>query len=203
MSKMMVVLAEPIATEIARIKALPNDQLLRELAEVLALNAAAFVRAATLIRECRDRGIDLTGIKLAMMPQILRIAYGQALPELFVRYFGRPALLRRFCILPIPDQQRLMSDEKLPVMIETEGKTDCILVHPMDMKPIDIQQVFSQDGIRNESQQISFLRTQKLRRPPKPPDNGVVVDRKRGCLFVNGHRLSINDLSRYLTELTS
>lgn len=170
---------------------LGTADLLRELAVQLRHTAESMMRLAWIVRILEDRGEDLSGLRLPLINHLRRIAHGQVLPELVVRFAAQPGLLNRVALLPIPDQQRLAAGEsvRLVVLRETpDGRrvTDHRMVDPSKLTQEQIWQVFGQDRIRSEAEQVLYLEDRVMRPATTPTPRGRVrPDPARGELVVN------------------
>lgn len=186
---------------------LGTADLLRELTVQLRHTAEAMMRLAWIVRILEDRGEDLSGLRLPLINHLRRIAYGQVLPELVVRFAAQPALLTRVSMLPMPDQQRLASGESVRLVVFREAPdgrrvTDHRLVDPSKLTQDQIWQVFGQDRIRSESEQVLYLEERSMRPATTPPPRGKVrPDRQRGGLIVNRTYIPKGEIVEALASL--
>lgn len=150
--------SEMVESQMKQMQAYDAPRLREELAKAFRVTVEQIVRMAAIIRLLEDRGENLDDIKSSMLGNLRRVAYGQILPDVMVRFQSVPLLLNRVSMLPIPDQQRLLSDEPIKVMILENGKTDHRLVRPLKMSKSEIQQVFAGEHLRDDGEQVSWLR---------------------------------------------
>jgi len=165
----------------------------------LALGNILMMAAA--VRRLEELEMKVT-LNLGILPYLRRIAYGQLSAELFITLQGDVGFLEKAASLPLPDQSQIADNKPLKVM-ELGG--DHRMVPPLSMNGREIKQVIGRGKIRNEAEQIGWLRekAQSLRQPGPPPEkNSVVINRKKKGITVNGYFLSVSDLARYLSQLT-
>lgn len=187
---------------VAEINSLSTDELRRELATSLAGTATHLVRLAVIVRTLEERGEDLADLKIGLLSYLRRIAYGQILPEVVVRFAEYPSLVRRIAALPIPEQLRLAQGEPVPVAIRTEdGSIDHRLMDPLSLSGSQVAQVFSSDRIRTAAEQITAIETRRPRRRKK--EGRVRVDRERGGLVFGRSFFPHGEILAALAELRS
>ena len=126
--------------------------------------------------------------------------FPSAIPELLVALQGSPMLLDRVSALPLPDQRRIAAGEPLKVVVTDDGKTTHRLVEPSRMNRFEIFQVFAKDHIRDDGEQVGFINSKSP--PERRPRNGVVLDTKKGGIFVNGEFISRKTLAEFLAKLS-
>jgi hypothetical protein len=188
------------ASRLSQLASLSTDELRSRLAQALALTAESLLEMACIIRTLEDRGEDLHELKLGILPLLRKIAHGQVLPELVAKYSSNAVLLRYATTLPIPDQQRIASGEPLRVLIlNPDGTTDARRVEPHKLSTRDMPQVFAADHIRDEGEQVSYIRSRKPTTAAKD-DSGVVVDTRRQGLHIGGKFYSCSDLMMYISR---
>ena len=143
---------------VADLSSMTVADLRSELVRSLKLTAAHLLRLASIVRELEERGEDLSDIKVGMMGHLRRIAYGQVMPELVVRYAESPGLLKTLSSLPLPDQARIAAGEPVRVVVRREnGKFDSRLMDPIKLDRSQVAQVFGRGEIRDEAGQIMIL----------------------------------------------
>lgn len=123
------------------------------------------------------------------------------LAELFAALQGRATLLNRASMLPLPDQERIARNEPLKVM-QLDG--DHRMVPPLSMTVDDIAQVFGNGFLRNDTEQIGYLRTKRDRaivRASVKATPQVIIDRKNGVAVKDGVAWTADELARALAEL--
>jgi hypothetical protein len=177
------------------------QQLMAELESSLAVTLRNVVKIAAIVRRLEELGVEIS-LKLAILPLIRRIAYGQLVPELFVNLQGNSALLDRAASLPIPDQQRIADNTPVKVMMP-DG--DHRMVPPLSLTRREITQVFGKGKLRDDAEQVGWLRERMQMEQAKAATTGeapVLLDRKRMGIVANGHFISVSDLARYVAELS-
>ena len=180
-----------------------NDSqwLVGQLRKSLELSVRHVVRVAAIIRRLEEMEVPIT-IKIATMPFLRKIAYGNMLPELYVALEGDSFLLSRAGGLPNPDQERIARNEPLKVM-ELNG--DFRMVPPLSMTRREISQVFAGGRLRDDAEQVGWLRERLAVEPADVAitDAGVAkIDRKRKGVVTTGPTfLSLIELEHYVAAL--
>ena len=188
------------AAELKKLNDLPTDRLKDELGKSLQLTSNHLVRLATIVRVLEERGEDLSELRIGLLGYLRRIAYGQVLPEVVVRYAEFPLLIQRIAALPLPEQQRLGAGEPVKVMV---AKDDHRLVDPLKMTRDQVGQVFARDHIRDEAEQLQLLqeRTGRQRERKLPARRRVRADLERGGIVIGRVYADAGDVLAALGEL--
>jgi hypothetical protein len=118
----MVALIETKQNLTAQLRELSTEQLRQELIDRLGLTAESLLRTACLVAILEERGEDLSGLKIGLLDHLRKIAQGQLLPEIVVRFAGDGRLIRRIAELPIPDQQRILAGEDPKAVLQWKKK---------------------------------------------------------------------------------
>jgi len=181
-----------------------TDELVAALKDAMGVTVKSLCRVAVLVRLLKERGYDLSELRIGMVAWLEKIAYGQVLPEIVQRYHGSSLIMRKLAGLPLDEQRRVASDEPLQVLtFDESGRPTHRLVAPSKMTPAEAHQVFAADHIRDLGEQRSYLESRKPRTARRR--SGVFVDMKRRGLVVRAGGeevfLSAEDLSQYLTRL--
>jgi hypothetical protein len=179
----------PIQADLATVRTMTTDELRAELSRALQMTADHLRRVAAVVRTLEERGEDLAGLKIGLMPYLRQIAYGQVLPEIVVRYAESPLLVRQISQLPMPDQERLAKGEPLPLAVQRAGEPpDHRMVDPVYLRRDQITLVFARDHIRTVEEQIVILENRPARdgrADGKSTSRGRVrADRKRGGVTI-------------------
>lgn len=178
------------ASERERLLALDDAALQQELIDGLRLTAASLMRLACIVRILEERGKDLSDLRIGLLSYLRKIAYGQVLAEVVVRFAEHPDLMRRVSQLPIPDQERLASGEPIQLAVwRVGGGTDHRMVDPLSLTKKQIGQVFGPARLRPLHEQIVRMEA-KRPAPPREPTNGhtssIVRPWLRSALRNNG-----------------
>lgn len=190
----------PSAIEMATMS---NEALASLIQEHLSISVRSLVTIAAALRILEDRGADIGEMKLTMLGYLRKIAHGQLLPELVVRFQGHPRLLSRVAALPMPDQEKVKAAQALCIIeMNAEGTTARRMVPPESMETSQLAQVFGRDGIRGENDQILYLKAGLATRRATAPANGVLIDRRGKAIVVNGYRLTLAELAEYVSRLS-
>ncbi len=117
-----------------------------------------------------------------------KIGRGHVTPELFIALQGRTGLLKIASRLPQDKQLQIARNEPVIVM---EPNGDHRMVPPFELQTKDIRQVFdaSRDCIRDEAEQIRWLRSQTrtsaASAPPRSSDEVTELDGSGGFVIVH------------------
>lgn len=172
--------SELTATIEAHLEKLSDAELADALVKSLILTAESYHRAAVIAKYMKEkRGMDISGICRPLAPYIIKIAYGQMLPEVMVFCGPNSLLLRRVSALPIPDQRALLETESLPL---AEGD-DHRMVDPRMAEKWQIQQLFAEDHIRELHEQRQWIKNQTNKPHRKKKFRAVVM---RPCDVAEG-----------------
>ncbi len=107
-------LAEIYLGQWATINAMSDDDLSKACAETLEINANNLVRLALIVRAKENRGHDLSGLRSGMLRYLRKIASGELLPEVVLRWSGCPSIINKLAAIPIPEQQECIVSRQLP-----------------------------------------------------------------------------------------
>lgn len=166
----------------------------------------SIIRMAVIIRQLDEQGVEIDGVDVPkrLLAQLRKVAWGQLLPGILVNLRGDPLLISRSACLPIPDQERVLNDEPMPVYVDGG---DHRMVPPSKMTKAEIQQVFAKDHIRDATEQIGELAAMRekavvKRLSDERASSGVKIDRKRNGIQVGEAFLSATQLALFLAELS-
>jgi hypothetical protein len=124
------------------------------------VTAGLLQEVADKLRIVEESGEDLSEINSFGTTKLLRlINAGKTLPEVVARFGYSPRLFEAICRLPLPEQRKLAEGEKVNlVALEPGGSATRTMVDPCDLRwPNQVKQVFAEDLIRTEAEQIAFL----------------------------------------------
>jgi hypothetical protein len=140
----------------------------------------------------------LFGINTHTLSALEKVGRRQILPELFCADFAAVEAVKR---LPLSEQERLIIRKETIEVAEPKG--DEIEIRHMDVQDIpssQVQQVFSQEGVKPISTQRSYLTAAKLRQPSPLPDAPFTV--RPGRLEVHGpYTFTYRDIMRLLPSI--
>lgn len=185
------------ATGTIDLTVLSSDDLRERLASAMGRTAEGLVEMAACVRELEARGEDLSGLHMAILPYLRRIAYGQLLPRLVIAYAGTPKLLSHASTLPLPDQERLLAEGTVEVAVaERDGSIGSRRIDPRAIPPRDLARIFSEEGI------VAPERQQPRKRNPRAAGRtfAVRVDRERRRLLVGRMAVPIAEVMLALSE---
>lgn len=180
-----------------------TEELMQRLGAAMSVHVEKLVEIAALIRVLEHRGENLDQLKIGMLVWFRRIAYGQVMPEVFTKFRFNPNVLEKVASLPIPDQRRLSSGGTVEVLTFSGQNVTTRQVDPINMTGRELQQVFYRGRVRNLTEQRGWLEDKKPQRQTSELqlEPGVVVDRKRHQLIINGMAFSASQLNSYLSQL--
>ena len=171
----------------AEIEAFTTQQLRVELARGLQLTAQHFVRLALIVKVLESRGEDLSSLKVgSLLHHLRRIACGQMLPELLVRFAATPLLIAKVGCLPITDQQQIAAGQGVRLLVYSPtGEATHRMADPIAMSGEQVKQAFDSDHIRNEAEQSLWLDERRTRSRTAPDRVGELrIDRVLGGAYL-------------------
>lgn len=188
---------------LGELQALSSDELRRQLTLSLKITAEQLVRMAAIVRVLEERGDDLSEFRGALPGYLRKIAYGQMLAEVVVRFADSPQLIQRVSQLPIPDQRRLADGESIEMAVLTEAGTDKRMVDPLALRGPLLTQVFAPDHIRPLHEQVLILEARRAAPQPvkKQAKSRVRSDRELGGVFVGRGFASQEEILDALADL--
>ncbi len=151
----------------AKLRGMSADELREVIGRSMQLTVDSLVTMAAAVRLLEEQGaeIDLPGPAIG---QLRRIAYGQILPSLVARYNQVPLLLNKIAALPLPDQLALSEREAVEVAFLRDGRIDRRNVPLSSLSRDEMHQVFTRDGIRNEIEQVSYIKSREASMATSP-----------------------------------
>lgn len=193
----------------AELLALSTEALRAELAQQMQATAQHLLRLAWIVRILEDRGEDLSGLMVPLLDYLRRIAYGQVLPEVVVRFADQPLLLAAVASLPIPDQRPFAEGQPLrlvvPVPEAQGGGWTHRLVPPARLGKAGVSQAFDRGRLRSEGEQKEWLLAQASRsatRGQRHVQRGKArADRSTGEIVVGRSRAPLADVLAAAADL--
>ncbi len=159
--------------EIDRVKSVDDQvELARIVSESFVVSLERLLVGCVALRRLEELGHDMALVRFRGGNLLKKAAYGQILPEVVLLFLERPSLAAAASNLPIPEQKRIVDNDAFRVM--TGDHDDHRMVRPIEMTPAQIRQVFARDGVRTDSQQISWIR-EKLQREARAAHQDVEV----------------------------
>ena len=196
---------EYLAADYVAVRGMDTAVLLPELDDQMDQIKQRLIRCAAIVRVVDERGDELGAFVFRPIVHWLRkIAYGQVLPDIVAMYHAKASILSRISALSVPEQRRIAEDKPLAVVELSEAGPTHRLVHPSRMEAVEAQQVFARDHIRDQGEQVSWLKSRLDRKVPDGlRDGGIVIDSRRGCILVSGDKvvLTAKKLLYYAGEL--
>lgn len=182
---------------LAEFHSMTTEDLKTALADSLGLTAKSLLRSACLVHVLEERGEDLTGLRIGMLNHLKKIACGQLLPEVVVRFAGKPSLIAVVGNLPIDQQCRLAAGDAVQLLVYgDDGKRTIRNADPLVMTPRQVMQVFARDHVRNQAEQALILDERRERASlPVPAAVGKMkIDKERGGVIVGRQFIPLVDL---------
>lgn len=171
----MTLIPRPEQTNLlAHFQELTTEQLREELAGCLRVTATNFARLALIVKALEDRGEDLSALKIPILHHLRRVACGQVLPEVLVRFAGSPSLITIVGNLPLPDQKAIAEGQPVRLVVYgADGNRTHRLADPLHLSPEQVRQVFARDHVRTDAEQCLLLDQKRERsRLPRPESAG-------------------------------
>ena len=203
---------EYLAADYVAVRGMDTAVLLPELDDQMDQIKQRLIRCAAIVRVVEERGDESRFLRCGNCGFVFRpivhwlrkIAYGQVLPDIVAMYHAKASILSRISALSVPEQRRIAEDKPLAVVELSEAGPTHRLVHPSRMEAVEAQQVFARDHIRDQGEQVSWLKSRLDRKVPDGlRDGGIVIDSRRGCILVSGDKvvLTAKKLLYYAGEL--
>lgn len=175
-----------------------SKSLLGLLGQCAALSVESVSCAARIIRLLDSRGVDLSEFNQTMLRHLRRIASNQLLPELLLNWRDT-AVYARTRLLPLPEQKAVVSNEPIRVVaIKDGGELHAWVCEPRNMTPAVAKQVFASDHIRNDAEQIAYIRSMQTHALEKRPYPLPYEVKRNSVEFTRPCRLTKRDLQRLL-----
>ncbi len=181
-----------------------SDELKRELQSCLTLTIDSMRRMASIVKELEERGEDLGDLKLALLNHLRRIAHGQLSAAALVRFSSRPDVLSKVAALPLPDQERLASGDKVRLAVRHEGSIELQSFDPLDLTRDQLSQAFGRGAMRSQSEQVAIIESRAAR--PAKESAGINagrmrVDKTRNGLILGRTFYSADEILTLLAQL--
>lgn len=139
------------------------EQLRAELARALKVTATHLAHLASVWRELERRGEDLSGLRGGLWSVMPKIASGDLIPELAVKYAGYLTLLGKLTRLSLEDQRRLLDDDRVTVVDFNEGEFVERTVAIAELRTDEVKQVLRDHIVSPEDQRRAALTRDKAR----------------------------------------
>jgi hypothetical protein len=182
-----------------RVSEMDTVTLRGELARALTVTAETLIYLAEVWRELERRGEDLRDLRAGMGRYIPLIAAGQLDATAVVQFAGRPALLRAMQTLPVDEQKKLATGDKLDVItIRPDGSTVETRVQAAHLTGEQVRLAFGEVGLRPIEEQRNLIESAQIKRyrqrQPVHRNYRVRVDMERGTIQVGRMILTIKEV---------
>lgn len=187
--------------KLAAYQAMTVSELEAVLARILQRTADDLLEAAHVVRIMEAKGADTSRLCVADVKWLRLIAHNTLLPEVFIRFGGEELLMEAISGLSIPDQRRLVSGERIPVLVfdlKTGQQTNQML-QPLEMTRNQIRQAFGRRIIRTETQQLAYLhdkRTQEMSIIEPEEVEGIKIDPVTDKWIIGRHSGPMSAMAR-------
>lgn len=187
--------ADAFELDVDRYSGIESDQLRRMLADCLSRAVDGLRDAAAIVRVLEERGEDLSEFRGGLFNYLPRIAYGQVLPEVIVRFAGSAHLMSRIAQLPIPQQKRLGDGGMIDVVVRRGDHFDTRKMSPLSLGHEQIRQVFAGGFLRSVPEQIAYLEADSTPEPafPSAKPTKVRADARTGTLRIGRHEIKADE----------
>jgi hypothetical protein len=188
LAKVRRVLPEWLHQGYDKIKAIDKDDAVRLWATLTGKAVEILRQRAQLIFRFDQEGWDIAALGNGHAHYYLKIAFGQMLPELFVQVVD-PALLDRASKLTIPDQERVIRHEEVPVLIgfKEDGQPYVQSMNLAELAPRHAKDVMRGGKIQSEPEQIAYARSKQAKIPKTQSAKLVVNARRTGATATVGN----------------
>lgn len=164
-----------------RIRQMDTEDIVKALDAAFRWTLAGLEWMALLLRVAeQERGRDLSGLRNTFMRWVRRIAYRQVLADVvfLLQDEKKAAAARSIARLPILEQRRLVSGERLRLIVfGADGKTTHIMADPFEMTADQLRQVFGGSAVRNDAEQVLYLQDLRTKAAlPVPEKIGEKVE---------------------------
>ncbi len=187
-----------IAEQATLVATKTTEELRKMLVESLHVTAQHLLHLAGIVYELEhNRNEDLSGLRMGMIHHLRKIACGQVLPEVVVRFAGSAMLINAVSGLPLDDQRDIVDGKSVKLWVYSpDGKKTWRTPDPMAMTPSQVRQVFAKDHIRGEGEQSLILDQWIAKKQNKRPDRigNVRIDKERGGAMVGKTFVPLADL---------
>jgi len=177
-----------------------NPELLDLLNEYLGWTAEGLMGAARVVKILDERAVELPEMNRTVLGYLRKIASGQLHPQLLVGWRELP-VYKHARTLPMLNQQEVVDNKPIRVVaMKGGGGADAWLCEPRSMTGATAKQVFARDHIRDEGEQIAWLRGQV--KPETKPDPLPYTIQGRAVVFNRACRLTLKDLKALVKAIS-
>lgn len=130
-----------------------------------------------ILRKLIEHGENIDDIRIGLKHLLRKIAYNQLMPEVVAAFWSSPAAMNRIASLPLPDQKQIveLTESGKGILVASAIKGEARSVPVNQLTASEARQVFAADHIRDENEQIAYLKSREPRvvraRPQFTPDH--------------------------------
>lgn len=175
----------------------------KHLSQALVWTAKTLTYLGAIWAELERRGEDLSALRSGIAQYLPAIAHGKLSADLVVKYAGQKMLLNAISGLSVEEQNRLLEQGSTTVITINEDGDVVKEEKPLDrFSAIDIRFVFSDEGIRTESQQIALRqKALKVRSKPHRLLRKAEADLDRNAIVIGSSAISAEKVLPALSEI--
>jgi hypothetical protein len=187
-----------------RIKDMDAFHVMEGLKRCLTISAEMLVEASMYVKRADELKVDLSELNGPLLAILRRIAHGQCLPGVVVKWSGQPRLRDKIASLPIPDQKRFLEvTEAVEVAItKPDGSLDAVSLPVSSLRSSQVDQVFDRNRIRSIVEQNALVR-EKLGKQSVPSFSSAyeILYADKTVVFKAGCRLCKKEIETILALL--
>lgn len=155
---------------------------------------------AACVRRIQEAGEDIQ-LTNGMRIWFEKLADCSLLPQAIQQFYPKPIMLNAVARMPIPTQAAIVRDEPLTVVRFDRGAKQIESVPPSRLEARDVAQVFGPDGIRDEGQQVQWLRA-RVRPEVEAKPEALPYEIKKNRFHVNRPTMFTKaELTRILEQM--
>lgn len=154
-----------------------TQQLRSKLAQTLEISARTLGYMAAVWRELESRGEDLSDLRVGLASYLPLIAAGQLDAQAVVQFAGSATVLRLISTLPIAEQRRLASGEKVEVLsLGEDGTVESVALPVRALTATQARIALAAGHVRRPEEQRAMLEAERMRvaRRARPGANARV-----------------------------
>lgn len=184
---------------------LGTSELKALLSGVMSVTAQYITFVARVWHELENRGEDMTRLRTGLTRYLPLVHDGKLDPSVILKFAGHQLLLRELALMPVPEQQRLVGGEKIPLVTQnTEGDFVTNLIDISSLHSRYYSQLFQTGHIRTEEEQKVLLsqpiprkvRQQKIRKKK------VTFDQQKGAFKCGQVNILSGDMLEALASVS-
>lgn len=144
-----------------------------------------------------QRGEDMSSYRNGLMRYLPLIDQGKMDPAILIQFAGQALLLRELAMIPLDEQRRLASGEKVALVTQLDdGSFSTKMVDIASLHARYYSQIFDMGRVRTEKEQKKLLDTpaRVIKRQQKIRKKMVLVDKEKGAIKCGSLAILLDDL---------